>query len=189
MSGNTNPIRIDWVPTSLWPGRLGLTFAPGKKGPSLLQPGVEHNRDLAEDFRTLRQQGMTLLVSLLEPAEYNLLGIADYAEQAQAQDIEVITCPVPDRCAPENEQAFEDTLQEALGALLDGQNVVLHCRGGLGRTGTLAACLLVRMGLDAETATARVRSARKGAIETGAQEEFIRRYADSGTAPQQYQEA
>lgn len=182
-------IRVDWVPTALWPGCLGLTFAPGKKGPSLLQPGVQHNRDLAEDFGALRAQGMTLLVSLLEPAEYELLGIADYAEQAAAQDITVLTCPVPDRRAPHDLPAFEDTVQQVLGALLDGQRVVLHCRGGLGRAGTLAACLLVRMGLDAHTAIRKVREARPGAIETGTQAEFIHRYAEQGIAFSPIQEA
>ncbi|GHG00013.1 protein-tyrosine-phosphatase [Deinococcus piscis] len=182
-------IRVDWIPTALWPGRLGLTFAPGKKGPSLLQPGVQHDRDLAEDFGTLRAQGMTLLVSLLEPPEYELLGITDYAEQAAAQDITVLTCPVPDRCAPHNAQAFEETVQHVLGGLLDGQHVVLHCRGGLGRAGTLAACVLVRMGLDAETAISRVRAARPGAIETGTQVDFIHRYAEQDIASAQIQEA
>lgn len=186
MSG---PIRVDWIPTALWPGRLGLTFAPGKKGPSLLQPGVQHDRNLAEDFQALRSQGMNMVVSLLEQTEYDLLGIADYAEQAAAQNVTVLTCPVPDRCAPHDAQAFEDTLQEVLGALLDGQNVVLHCRGGLGRAGTLAACLLVRMGLDADEAIAKVRLARPGAVETGTQVEFVRRYAETDSPSHQLKEA
>lgn len=176
MSG---PIRVDWVTTALWPGRLGLTFAPGKKGPSLLQPGVQHERDLAEDFQHLRAQGMNAVVSLLESAEYELLGITDYAAEAEAQNIEVVTCPVPDRCAPDDTGAFNETVQLVLSKLLDSQNVVLHCRGGLGRAGTLAACLLVQMGLEADTAIQKVREARPGAIETGAQVEFIHCYADS----------
>lgn len=174
----SEPIRVDWVATALWPGRLGLTFAPGKKGPSLLQPGVQHKRNLAEDFQQLRAQGMNTVVSLLEPAEYELLGIADYAAEAKSQNIEVLTCPVPDRCAPSDGPTFADTVQLVLGKLLDGQNVVLHCRGGLGRAGTLAACLLIEMGLEAESAIQKVREARPGAIETGAQVEFIHCYAE-----------
>ncbi|MFC6617471.1 hypothetical protein [Deinococcus radiophilus] len=34
----SDPIRVDWVVTALWPGRLGLTFAPGKKGPVRCNP-------------------------------------------------------------------------------------------------------------------------------------------------------
>lgn len=177
MESPSSPIRVDWIPTALWPGRLGLTFAPGKKGPSLLQPGVQHDRDLAEDFQELQRQGMTLIVSLLEAPEYDLLGIPDYAEQARAQHIQVITCPVPDRAAPRDLTAFEETVQEVLGALLDGQGAVLHCRGGLGRAGTLAACLLTRMGLGPDEAIRRVREARPGAIETKEQAEFIYKYA------------
>ena len=42
-----DPIRVDWIPTGIWPGRLGLTFAPGKKGGSVYQNGVTHARDVA----------------------------------------------------------------------------------------------------------------------------------------------
>jgi ADP-ribosyl-[dinitrogen reductase] hydrolase len=50
-----------------------------------------------------------------------------------------------------------------------GGSVLIHCRGGLGRTGMVAARLLVEMGMDARAAIAAVRQARPGAIETGAQ--------------------
>jgi ADP-ribosyl-[dinitrogen reductase] hydrolase len=51
--------------------------------------------------------------------------------------------------------------------------VVIHCRGGLGRAGTLAACVLRSEGVPARAAIARVRSARPGSIENAAQEAFV----------------
>ena len=54
-----------------------------------------------------------------------------------------------------------------------GCDVLVHCRGGLGRAGTIAARLLVELGMEPETAIASVRAVRPGAIETSDQEKFV----------------
>ena len=64
---------------------------------------------------------------------------------------------------------------ERLRAHLDaGENIVVHCRGGLGRAGMISARLLVETGIDPDVAMARVRTARRGAIETSGQEHWVR---------------
>ena len=60
--------------------------------------------------------------------------------------------------------------------LIEGKNIVLHCRGGKGRAGTVAALLLIDFGVKKEEAIQLVRSRRKGAIETKEQEDFIFSY-------------
>ena len=57
--------------------------------------------------------------------------------------------------------------------LRNGFDVVVHCRGGLGRAGTIAARLLVELGIEPATAIAKVREARPGAIENSRQELFV----------------
>ena len=59
--------------------------------------------------------------------------------------------------------------------LLDnGQNILVHCRGGLRRAGMIAARLLVESGVEPDEAMTRVRAARPGAIETPRQEAWVR---------------
>ena len=58
-------------------------------------------------------------------------------------------------------------------ALLAGHRVLVHCRGGLGRAGTVAARLLVELGVPAVEAIRRVRAARPGAIETIEQQQYV----------------
>ena len=53
-------------------------------------------------------------------------------------------------------------------------DVLIHCRGGLGRAGTIAARLLIELGTEPGEAIANVRAVRPGAIETDDQEEFVR---------------
>ena len=60
--------------------------------------------------------------------------------------------------------------------MIDGKNIVLHCRGGKGRAGTIAAILLVEFNYKKQEAIDLVRSKRKGAIESKVQENFIENY-------------
>jgi len=59
---------------------------------------------------------------------------------------------------------------ELADALLGGQSLVVHCRGGLGRTGVIAARLLIELGEVPSRALQRVRLGRPGAVETREQE-------------------
>ncbi|UBV41699.1 cyclin-dependent kinase inhibitor 3 family protein [Deinococcus taeanensis] len=178
MTGVTNPIRVDWIPTGLWPGRLGLTFAPGKKGASVYQPGLTHDRSVTDDIRTLAQQGVNVLAPLIEDFEFSLLGMDGYHDAADANALAVAPYPIPDGQAPRNLQDFTAYIDELMTALLDGRSVVVHCRGGLGRAGLTAACLLVQGGLNAQQAIDLVRETRSPhAIETTEQEQFIIAFA------------
>lgn len=177
VTSETHPLRVDWIETGLWPGRLGLTFAPGKKGASVLQTDVTHDRDLAADLDRLAREGVSVLAPLIEAHEFELLGISDYHAQASARGLEVIAFPVRDRDVPADHAVFDDFLDELMEPLLDGRAVVVHCRGGLGRAGLTAACLLTRVGLLPQQATERVRAARPGAVETAAQERFVEEFA------------
>jgi protein-tyrosine phosphatase len=54
-----------------------------------------------------------------------------------------------------------------------GSRVLVHCRGGLGRAGTVSARLLVELGVPPVEAIRQVRRVRVGAIETAAQERYV----------------
>jgi atypical dual specificity phosphatase len=62
-------------------------------------------------------------------------------------------------------------------AISDGRRVAVHCGGGLGRTGTLLACYLVKRGLGPDEAIARIRAARPGSVETARQEAAVAEFA------------
>jgi hypothetical protein len=92
--------------------------------------------------------------------------------------------PVADFEAPTRPQ-LETALGVIHAAVSAGERVAVHCGGGLGRSGAVAACYLVDLGQDWCSAVARVRAVRPGAIETPAQLASIREYAESraGIAP------
>src|SRR5690606_8877276 len=179
-TSETHPIEVQWVePTSYaGDGRLGLTYAPGKCGRAPVS-GVEWRRELTVDMDRLRDHhGTDVLVSLMEPAEYQELLIPDLFAVARGRGIEVQHLPIVDGEAPRPEQAGEvtallDTVRDALAA---GKTVVIHCRGGQGRTGMMAAVLLTTFGHDAARAIATVREAQPKAVESAVQQAYVEAY-------------
>ena len=59
------------------------------------------------------------------------------------------------------------------------RRILLHCAAGLGRTGTMAAKLLIASGVPAPQALARVRAVRPGAVETAALEHYLLALSDA----------
>ena len=86
--------------------------------------------------------------------------------------------PIPDRQPPglDFERRWAEVGAELVVALREGRRIFLHCKGGLGRTGTVAACLLREAGVGAAEAVTQVRLARPKTIETTEQERYVQVY-------------
>jgi ADP-ribosyl-[dinitrogen reductase] hydrolase len=83
--------------------------------------------------------------------------------------------PIVDGSIPDERFEGEwDLAGDELRSILpSGSDVLVHCCGGLGRAGTIAARLLIELGIEPATAIERARAVRPGAIETRAQEEHV----------------
>jgi len=171
----SHPLQIEAVSPGPGMGRIGITFCPGKCDPNGITGSWE--RDLDLDLDAVRTWGASAVVTLLEDWELEHLGVQDLGKEVTRRRMAWFQLPIADGEIPD--QAFEAAWQEAgeelRSILRGGGDIVVHCRGGLGRAGTIAARLLVELGLKPETAIAEVREARLGAIETDVQEEFVLR--------------
>jgi ADP-ribosyl-[dinitrogen reductase] hydrolase len=172
----SHPLHIASLPVGARGGRIGVTFAPGKKQ-AVAMTG-SWNRDLDLDLRAIRDWGACTLVTLLEPFEFDELEVASLPERASTHGLEWIGLPITDGAAPDTRflVPWSQTGPELVRALHEGRSVVFHCKGGLGRAGTAASILLLDSGAaqSADEAMSRVRSVRPGAVETSEQEKFIR---------------
>ncbi len=183
------PLRIDWLDANELAdgraGRLGLTFLPGKRGPSMRYPGRVYRRDLASDLETLRLAGVRTLVLLVEDHELARWGDLEIVERGRAAGLAIDRHPIPDGAAPPSVDAM-DAMLRGLDRARDDGDAVVACMGGVGRTGTVAACALVAAGSAAADAIARVRAVRHPtAVETAGQVAFVEGYerhvAERGT--------
>jgi Swiss Army Knife protein, DSP-PTPase phosphatase domain len=105
----------------------------------------------------LRGLGVTLLLDLTEPGEYGLLAY----DALLTPGMRAIRKPVRDFTAPSPAEMREilDLIDAELAA---GGVVYLHCYGGVGRTGTVVGCHLVRHGTPPEQAIDAIARLRQG---------------------------
>jgi protein-tyrosine phosphatase len=174
------PPGIDWLPASDLadgrPGRIGLTVLPGKRGPSVRYPGRIYRGDLPTDLAALRAAGVVRLVLLVDDAELARWGDPGIVERASAHGVAIVRHPMPDGGTPEDVAGMRAVLRSVAEGR-EGGDVAVACMGGVGRTGTVAACALVDAGWAPDDAIRRLRAVRHPlAVETPAQTTFVHQY-------------
>ena len=170
----TDPLRIAEVKLPKTNGIIGMTLCPGKKGHSAF--GGYWDRDLAVDMKAVAAWKADSVVTLMEEDELEKYHAAGLGQAAEELGMKWHHLPIPDVDVPKDifQQRWRYSGARLRNHLRKGERVLLHCRGGLGRTGTVAAQLLVELGWKPDSAIQEVRNKRPGAIETYEQEEYAR---------------
>lgn len=106
---------------------------------------------LPEDLEFLRSDGFDVIVSLLESDEVSELGLAEEAVVCGKLGLVYISFSIRDRDVPTDSDAFDKLILDLRSRYESGQSIAIHCRAGIGRSGTVAAALLMSLGhsLDA----------------------------------------
>jgi protein-tyrosine phosphatase len=157
--------QLYWV-DGPWPGKLALASRP--RGGDWLE----------EEMAGWRRAGVDTVLSLLTPEEEQELDLKREADEVKARGMRFAALPIPDRQVPNSESEVSATLDRLDADLSAGKNVVVHCRQGIGRTGLVAACLLVTKGLSPEAAVKTLSAARGNPVpETAEQRRWIDHYA------------
>jgi hypothetical protein len=175
MAASAHGMRVDFVPGSDHglPGRLGIAEAPGR-----WRPGREGADDLVGmDVGLLRKgHGADVVVTLMEEQEMEQLGLGGLRGVLRRAGVASYWFPVAARSAPTSLASTARLVTRILRSLRRAETVVLHCAGGLGRSGTVAACCLVGAGKAPAAAIESVRTVRPGAIDVPDQVRFVEAY-------------
>jgi ADP-ribosyl-[dinitrogen reductase] hydrolase len=171
----SHPLQIAALEVPGKPGRVGVTFCPGKVQSDAATGSWE--RDLGVDLDAIAAWGAAVVVSLVEPHELDELRVPNLGYEVCRRHMQWLHLPIADYSppGPDFERAWKAEgrrLQDLLGA---GFDILVHCKGGLGRAGTVAARILVEAAMTADDAIRQVRLRRPGAIETEEQERHIRK--------------
>ena len=172
-TSQSHPLQIAEIPAGPGMGRVGLTFCPGKKQ-SAAATGA-WDRDLGLDIAAIADWNAAAVVTLVEDHELRSLAVQGLGDAVKDAHMSWYHLPIPDVSPPGPgfETAWAKAGAELRGIVQAGFNVLVHCKGGLGRAGTIASRLLVELGWEAGAAVEAVRSARPGAIETKQQLDYV----------------
>lgn len=129
---------------------------------------------LPDEVSGWKRLGIDVVVSLLHPYEADELDISAEESLCQHHEIRYRSFPIQDRGTPQSVVEFLALADEIAASLKQGLAVTVHCRAGIGRSGLLAACVLLRLGVNASNAFAVVSKARGLTVpDTSAQIEWF----------------
>jgi len=158
-------LRVKWLLSDKVPtDSVGLTILPGRR---------DYSRSISEDLKELQQYGISCIVPLITDDELHDFGVDDLMKEYEEIGFEVNRLEIMDQmvCSENEMHELLDWMDERIQA---GKKILVHCVGGLGRSGLVAASLLKSKGLSADEAIKVVRESRSPrAVESQVQEQFV----------------
>jgi len=139
----TDPVEVFRI-ESIGAGCLAVMAHPASAG------------NVAGTIREIAAMDFHQVISLLEPAEADLLGLAPEAELVTEQSMNFVSFPIADMGLPACSEDFGRLAHQIFTQIDAGTNTLIHCRGGVGRSGLLAAAVLLQGGRDVPAAFAQV---------------------------------
>lgn len=176
-------LQVDWLandegPLFNTPGRVALSSCPGR---------TDVGGDVKSDVEHLVSLGISVVVSLVSDAEMEHYRVFGLRRAFHAAKLHSVQFPLEDTQPPRSIAKTQWLCRNLLGWLGEGAHVLIHCIGGWGRSGTVAASLLTHEGFSAEAAIALVREHRSPrCVESSAQEDFLHRYAQMQSSYARY---
>lgn len=153
---------------------MGFARCPGKQ--QLNAHACSPRSNLQLELERTRVWGAAAILTLMTGEELHAAGASGIGSICERLGIEWYHLPIRDFGVPGDD--FEASWTYAGVRLRDhvrkGRNVFVHCMGGLGRSRTIAARLLVECGLNPDEAIRSTRAERPGAVETPEQAAHVR---------------
>ena len=124
---------------------------------------------IEDEFAGIALEGIDRIVSLLEDHESYEVGLAEEQRLTEKNRMEFISYPIPDGGLPSSIEEFSAFTKRLYHEAAGGINTVIHCRAGIGRTGMVAAGILLHCGFEPKEAFEHI-SDKRGVSVPGTQE-------------------
>ncbi|WP_339075301.1 protein-tyrosine phosphatase family protein [Teredinibacter turnerae] len=117
-----------------------------------------------DEFAGIANWGIDRIVSLLEPHEEIEVGLSEEKLYTEKYGMEYVSFPIKDRGLPKSIQEYLAFTKRQYHEAAGGLNIVVHCRAGIGRTGIIAAGVLLHCGFEPTEAIERISKQRGVAV-------------------------
>jgi protein-tyrosine phosphatase len=158
-------LRVNWLEDDkMTSGEMGLTILPGRK---------DYSRSIDEDLKQLKEYKVDTIIPLITDDEFDHFGVSELLEKYKEYEFNIKRLPIMDQLVSSH-QEMKELVVYLEERLQNNEKIVLHCVGGLGRSGLAAASYLKFKGRTADEAIKSVRKVRgPRAVESKIQEEFV----------------
>lgn len=172
MTFNPLPLTIATVSFPGIDGLIGLSSCPGNRAESNYLDLYEEL--LMNDLLMIRKWGAVAIVTLLDSLEMGILGVNDLPNVADWLNLRWFNLPLQNRDLPDKQcEELWLTIGPQLCELLrEGKRIVIHCKEGVGRSGLIAARLLIELGATPKQAISAVQKARPECLQLYSQEKY-----------------
>ncbi|XP_062325149.1 cyclin-dependent kinase inhibitor 3 isoform X1 [Osmerus eperlanus] len=176
------PLQVSWLPLSVVECSqfLGICSLPGCKFKDV-------RRNLQRDVGELQAQGVEDVFVFCTRGELHKYRVPSLLDTYRQKGLRVHHMPFPDGGTPELDQCCQ-ILEQLQSNLQNNQRTVIHCYGGLGRSGLIAVCLLLQLSvtMTPNKAIEILREHRgSGAIQTVKQYNFLHEFRERVSAYQE----
>ena len=130
---------VFWIKEK-YPGRIALVLRP--RGGEWLE----------DEAKAWSEAEIDVVVSMLEPEEVANFDLEREAEFCAENNIEFVSCPVPDRGVPQMDESFFQLIDQLKKTLASGKSIAIHCRQSVGRAPLMAAALMISFGMNSDEA-------------------------------------
>jgi ADP-ribosyl-[dinitrogen reductase] hydrolase len=179
-NSTSHPLKVNWIPIEGDNGRIGITLCPGKYQPVSWTGGWD--RQISIDVATLVELKTDRLISLITDEDMELLRVTELPQVITEQGMAWDHLPLEDTTVPTRAwlEAAKPVFSSLLTSIPEGENVVVHCMGGLSRAGTFISIYLWLRGSSMANAIERVRTERDPRAINSEQEAFLQRLEQTG---------
>lgn len=135
---------------------------------------------LEEDLLSARKQGANVIVSLLEKDEICELGLQQQPALCAKHNITYLHFPIADRSIPDQDKSFQHFIKQIKARIDQADNIVVHCRIGVGRSSLVAGYLMIQDGYNPDDVFSHISKVRGLSVpDTDEQEDWLKKMSYS----------
>ncbi|MGI9274602.1 MAG: dual specificity protein phosphatase family protein [Endozoicomonas sp.] len=158
-----------FVPVTGTEAKIGLTPCPGTQ-----------EAPLHESLSTLKDWGARAILTLMPEQEMADNQVSNLGKETEQLGMHWFHLPIADDEGPA--AAFQAAWASAgpvVHQLLnEGNSIAIHCKGGSGRTGLVAAQIMLEQGMGLQESIRLIKAQRPGAFSAPAQQEYIQQVSE-----------